>query len=67
DNGSVFWYDSGTATTFLLEGAAGEAAADKPEVGTSISSGTATLDQDHVVVTIGFNDGSAQVVLDTYV
>lgn len=41
-----------------------------PEVGQSwIATGTAnaTSDRDHIVVTALFNDGSRQVILDTYV
>ncbi|MDD1658117.1 MAG: type IV pilin N-terminal domain-containing protein [Methanomicrobiales archaeon] len=67
DNGTTFWYDD-TATPFQVTPEPVAFDADnKPAVGTSLASGGATLEQDHVVVTVGFNDGSAQVILDTYV
>jgi len=37
------------------------------DVGTTWSSGGASTDRDHVVVTATFGDGTVQVVLDTYV
>ena len=55
---SLFWdvgngADSGTVTN--------------PSVGNIAHSGSGTNGQDHVVVSATFNDGSTQVILDTYV
>jgi flagellin-like protein len=36
-------------------------------VGTSATAASGTTGQDHVTVTATFNDGSSQVILDTYV
>ena len=45
----------------------GDAGTDPVPVGTTWYGGVATSGQDHVIITAQFQDGSVQVVLDTYV
>jgi flagellin-like protein len=62
DNSAVKSYN-----VTLIDHATPDGVSMPPIVGNSTTWGSCTSAQDHVVVISAFNDGTAQVILDTYV